>query len=107
VRVSGDGDRDVNCGTYGCPNEAWYALSPSSTKDLDRETDRVDVWAVVCNDTQAQDDEAELAEAAKWAEKNCAQETPGARSGISISVLVLSFVDRGGGHDCDAEHLGE
>jgi hypothetical protein len=98
---------NVDSGSHGGPNESGHSLCPSSTKDLNCETDRVNVWAVVRDDTQAQYDEAELAEAAQGAEKYCAQETSSARCGISIRVLVLAVVECGGSHDSDAKHLGE
>lgn len=63
VGVSGDGDGDVDCGADGGPDEAGHGLGPAA-ENLQGQADGVDVGAVVGDDGEGEDDEAELAEAA-------------------------------------------
>lgn len=107
MRVPWNSDCNVNARTHGCPNKPRHALCPLSTQNLDCQTDRVDVWTVVRDDTQGEDHKAELAEAAKGSEKYSGKKASSSRSSISVCILVLAVVERGSGHNGNSEHLSE
>nr|POE62784.1 hypothetical protein CFP56_03688 [Quercus suber] len=77
VAVAGDGDGDVDGRGDAGPDEAGDALGPAS-QDLHGERDGVDVGAVVGDNGQREDDEAELAEGADVGDENFAEKTAGA-----------------------------
>lgn len=72
--VSGNGDGDVDAGAEEDPDKAGYALG-SLGQDLEGEGDGVDVGAVVCDDGERQDDDAELAKAAEGGDQDGGQQT--------------------------------
>lgn len=65
VAVTWDGDRAVHECTDKGPDESGNTLRLAS-EELERERDGVDVGAVVGDDGESEDDEAELAEFAQW-----------------------------------------
>lgn len=68
VVVSWDGDCDVDAGADEGPDEARDALGPAG-EELEGEGDGVDVGAVVGDNGEGKDDEAEVTEAAQgWLE---------------------------------------
>lgn len=103
VVVARDGDGDVDARADECPDEAWHARRRAG-KDLQRQGDGVDVRAVVSDDGEREDDEAELAEAAEGRDEDLSEET--ADVVVFVGGHVGGVVDRGG-HDGCAEHLGE
>lgn len=107
MRVSRNGDCDVDTGTYSSPDEPRHTLRPLSAQDLDCQTDGVDVGAVVGDNTQSQNDEAEFAKATKRSKKYSAEETSRSGSLVAICVLVVAVVQRSSGHDRYAQHLSE
>lgn len=107
MRVARDCNCNVDSRAHGGPNEPRHALCPAPAQDLDGQADRVDVGAVVGDDAQCENDQAELAEAAEGPEEDGAEKTSSAGGCIAICVLVLAAVEGGGGHDGNAEHLGE
>jgi len=106
VRVSWDGDGDVDTGCDSDPDEARDLLGPSS-ENLEGEGDAVDVWDVVADDGEGEDDEAELAESSEWVEEDGGEKTTGSRCGVSVGVLVDSSVGGSGSVDGCTKELGE
>ena len=102
MRVARDRNRNVDGCAHGGPDEARHALCPAPAQDLDGQTDRVDVGAVVGDDAQGEDDEAELAEAAEGPEEDGAEETSCPGRFVAVHVLVVAVVEGGGGHDGNA-----
>jgi len=107
MRVPWNGNCNVHCSTDGGPHEPGHALGPSSTQNLDRESDRIDIWAVVRNDTQTEYDQAELAKAAKRSKEYGTEEASRARRGVSVGVLVRAIVECGCSHDRNSQHFSE
>lgn len=103
VRISGDGDGDIAACSQECPDETGYTSSPSG-EDLHTERHRVNVRAVVGDDRQCEDDQAELTESAQGGKEDSGEQTTDSR--IVITVRESGVVD-GGGYDGCAEHLGE
>lgn len=67
VRVARDGDGDVYARAQEGPDEPGHALGPAA-QDLEGQSDRVDVRAVVGNNGECEDDDTELAEPAQSGE---------------------------------------
>ena len=95
VAVAGDGDGAVDEGADEGPDEARHGLRPAA-HDLQAEGHAVDVRAVVGDDAERQDHEAELAEAAQRREEDCGEQA--ADAGFVVAVRVRGRV-HGGGHD--------
>ena len=68
--IAGDGNSYVDKCANECPDESRNA-SRCASEELEGERDRVDVWAVVCNDGKGEDDQAETAEGTKRSEDCC------------------------------------
>lgn len=64
MRISWDGDRDIDAGSDKCPEESGNALCVVR-ENLKREGQGVDVGAVVSDDREREDDQAELAKLAQ------------------------------------------
>ena len=107
MRVARNRNRDIDSRAHGGPDEARHALCPAPAQDLDGQADRVDVGAVVGDDAQCENDQAELAEATEGPEEDGAEKTSSARGCVAVCVLVLAAVEGGGGHDGNTQHLGE
>lgn len=107
VRVARDGDGDVDEGGEAGPDEARHGLGAAG-EDLRRQADGVQVRAVVGDDGEGEDDEAEAAEARADAGNQHGREEA-ADPGFIVATLVgvVAVGDGGGCHDGDAEHLGE
>ena len=73
VRVSWNGNGNVDQSANESPDESGNTLSPSS-KDLQGERDGVNVGAVVGNDGQCENDQAELSEFTQRSEEHLAKE---------------------------------
>jgi len=106
MRVSGDGNGDVDTGGNSNPDEAGYARSPAS-QDLHGESNAVDVWNVVSDDGQGQDDLAELSESVEVREQNSCKETTNSRICVSRSVDVVATVYLCGSENGSTKHLGK
>lgn len=105
VAVARDGDGEGHAGGEEGPDEAGHALRPAA-QDLKGEGDRVYVRAVVGDDGEGKDHEAEFAEAAEGLE-DCAEEAAVARRLVPVEVLVVLAIQRRRGVDGDAQELGE
>lgn len=106
VRISGNCNGNVACSGDTGPDETGNALSPAA-KDLDGQTDGVEVGAVVGNDGQSKDDQAEFAETAEVGNKHRAEEATSARLFVSFIVDVVAAVDSSGSHDSNSKELSE
>lgn len=105
VRVSGDGDADVDAGGDEGPDEARDARGFAG-EDLRGQADAVDVGDVVGDDGQGEDDHAELAKGSQ-VDEDGADEAAGAGCVVAGLVAVVAAVDGGRGHDSHGEHLRE
>lgn len=105
VRVAWDSDGDVDAGSDCCPDEA-RDFGGFAGEDLRSETDGVDVWAVVGDDREGEDDHAELAEGAQ-VDEDGADEAAGTCGVVACLIAVVAVVDGCGGHDGYSEELGE
>ena len=105
MAVAWDGDGAVHEGADEGPDEARDGLRPAA-EQLQAEGHAVDVGAIVRDDAEGQDDEAELAEAAQGREEHGGEEP--ADAGLLVAVRVAS-VDGVGNRrrDGQAEHFGE
>ena len=103
MAVSWDSDSAIDKGTDKCPDEARNGLRVVC-HELQTERQAVDIGAVVCNDAEGEDDEAELTEAAERGEKHGCEEA--ADAGLVVAVGVVLVVDCGG-CDGETEHFGE
>ena len=74
--------------------------------ELQGEGQAVNVGAVVGDDAESEDDQAELAEAAKGRKEDRSQEAADPRRLIALGVRGVNSVHGGGGH-CKTEHLSE
>lgn len=106
VSVSRDGDGAVNNGPDEGPHEARYALRDTG-EELEGERDGIDVWAVVGDDRESENDKAELTEPAKRRNDDSCEETSNSRGVIAVYVQVVTVVGGyGSSHGC-TEHLSE
>lgn len=105
VGVAGDGDGEGHARSEEGPDKAGYALRVAA-QDLQGQGDGVDVGAVIGDDGQGQDHQAELAESAERLEDG-GQQTTVTRGLVAGGVLVVTTVQVGGGEDGDTQHLGE
>ena len=105
MAVAGDGDGAVHERADEGPDEAGDGLRPAA-EQLQAERDAVDVGAVVRDDAEGQDDEAELSEAAQGREEHGGEEP--ADAGLLVAVRVAG-VDGVGDcrRDGQTEHFGE
>lgn len=106
VTVPWDGNGDVYSSCNCSPNVSRHTLGVSR-KDLDGQSDGVDVGAVVGNDGQGEDDQAEFTKGSEVIDENGAEETTGLALRIASCVAVVAAVEIGGAHDGDAKHLSE
>lgn len=105
VGVAGDGDGEGDAGGEESPNETGHALRVAA-QDLQGQGDGVDVGAVVGDNGESQNDQAELAETTQRLEDGTDQ-TAVTGFGITKGVLVVSIVEGGCGHHGDAQELSE
>lgn len=106
VAVARDGDGAVDDGADEGPDEAGHPLG-GAREHLQREGHRVDVRAVVGDDGEREDDQAELTESAeRWDEHSC-EEATDAGGVVAIHVGVVAAVGSHGGADSSTEHLCE
>lgn len=106
VVVTGDTDGKGDARGEESPDEPRHALR-SPAQHLQRQADRVDVGAVVGDNGQGQDDEAELAETAERLKHGCDQAAVDGGS-VAFGVLVVNSVAHlRRGHDGDAKELSE
>jgi len=106
MRISWDCDGNISTSSNSDPDETRNLLSPLS-ENLQSQGDRVNVWNVVANDGQSEDDEAEFAKATKWWEKDSSQETTNTSAGVSIHISVITSIDGSGREDGSAQELSE
>ena len=105
MAIAWNGNGAVDEGPDEGPDEARYGLGPAP-QQLQTEGHAVDVGAIVRDDAEGQDDQAELAEAAEgWEEYGCKEP---ADAGLFVP-LGISGVDRVEGSCCNGqtEHFGE
>lgn len=105
VGVTGDGDSEGDAGGEESPDETGHALRVAA-QDLQGQGDGVDVGAVVGDNGQGQDDQAELAETTQRLEDGTDQ-TAVTGLGVASGVLVVSIVEGGCGHHGDTQELSE
>ena len=99
------GNSAVDEGADECPDETRDGLRPA-TEQLQAKGHAVDVWAIVRDDAEGQDDEAELAEAAEGRKQHGGEEP--ADTGLIIAVCVAGVEGvEGRRRDGQAEHFGE
>lgn len=105
MTVAWDGNRAVYKGADERPDEAWHGLRPA-THHLQTESHAVDIGAVVRDDAEGKDDEAELTEAAEGWEKHGCEKS--ADAGLLVAVREAG-VDCVEGRCCNGqtEHFGE
>ena len=105
MAVARDGNGAVHQRADERPNEPRHRLRPT-THQLQTERHAVDVGAIVRDDAEGQNHEAELPEAAEGREQHGREES--ADAGLFVAVGV-AFVDGVEGRGCDgqAEHFGE
>lgn len=106
LAVARDGDGDVDGSGESRPEEARDVSSPP-TQHHESERNRVDVWAVVGDDGQSQDDDTEFAEPTKALEQHGAKQTADASVFISSLVGIVATVQRSSGHDSGTEDFCE
>lgn len=106
MRVARDGNGDVAAGGNTGPDETRNALGPAA-KNLDGQTNRVKVGAVVGDDGKSKEDQAELAKGTEVGDENGTEETTGAGGVVTILVNVVAAIDRSSGHDCNTQKLSE
>lgn len=105
VRIAGDGNGERDTRGEESPDETRNTLGPA-TEHLEGQGDGVDVGAVVGDDGEGEDDQAELAESTEGLEDGIDQAT--VTGGFPTShVLVVSAIDFDGGDDGDTEEFGE
>ena len=105
MAVAWDGDGAVHERADERPDEARDGLRPA-TEQLQAEGHAVDVGAIVRDDAEGQDDEAELAEAAEGWEEHGGEEPADAGLLVAVCVAGVSGVgDRR--RDGQTEHFGE
>ena len=97
MAVPRDGNRAVHKRADECPDEAGHSLCPTG-HDLQTEGQTVDIGAIVGDDAESEDDEAELAEAAERGEEDCGEETADAGLFVALGVAGVDGVEGGG---CD------
>ena len=98
MAVAGNSNSAVDQGADECPDETRHGLRPA-TQQLQAEGQAVDVGAIVRDNAESQDDEAELAEAAEGWEKHCCEES--ANAGLIVAICVAG-VDRVEGRRCNS-----
>ncbi len=105
MAVPRNGNRAIDNRPHKGPDETRDRLRPLR-HELQAEGQAIDVRAVVGDDAEGEDDEAEFAEGAEGGEEHGGEEA--ADSGIFVAVCVggVDWVERGG-RDCQAEHFGE
>ena len=103
--VARDGNGAVDEGADKSPDEARDELRPLA-HDLQAEGDAVDVRAVVGDDAEREDDEAELAEAAERREQDRGEQAADAAFRVPVRVRRVDRV-HGRGGDREPEHLRE
>ena len=74
MTVSWDSDSNVDASTDESPDETWNTLGFAGKK-LEGEGDGVNVWAVVGDNGESKDDEAEFAECAQAWDHDCGKKT--------------------------------
>lgn len=92
------------------PDVPWHGLRPPS-KNLQTQTHAVDVGAVVGDDAEGENDEAELTKASQGREKNGRQQPADTASFVALSVAIRRLerlgIERHCGSDGQTEHLCE
>ena len=106
MRVTRDGNGNVDTSANKGPDETRNVLSPVR-KDLHSEGHGVDVRAVIRNDREGKNDQAELAKGAKVRDKNRRQKATGAGGRVTSLIDVVATVEISSSHDGHAQHLGE
>ena len=103
MAVAWDSDSAVDKGADERPDESWNGLRVVC-HELQTECQAVDIGAVVCNDTERENDEAELTEAAERGKEHSCEKATDAGLVIAICVVLVVYC---GGCDGETEHLGE
>ena len=105
VAVAWDSDRAVNDRADEGPDETGNALG-DARKELQGQRDGVDIRAVVGNDGEGEDDEAELSKAAKGWDEHSSEEATDA-GGLIAGVVGVGLVQRDGRCNSGTQHLSE
>lgn len=106
LSVAWDGDGAVDEGPDECPHETGNALGFLG-EELEGEAHGVDVRAVVGDDGEGEDDQAEFAEVAQGRDDDCGEETSDVRRLVAFHVDVVAVVCSHGCGYCRAQHLSE
>ena len=103
MAVAWDSNSAVDEGTDESPDESRNGLRVVC-HELQTESQAIDIGAIVCDDAESENDEAELTEAAERGEEHGCEEA--ADAGLVVAVGVVLVVDCGG-CDGETEHFGE
>ena len=95
MAVAWDSDGAVDEGADEGPDESWNGLRVVRHK-LQTECQAVDIGAVVCNDAERENDEAELTEASERGEEHSCEKATDARLVVAVCVVLIVY---GGGCD--------
>ena len=106
MAVSRNRNGDVHARPHKRPDKAWDGLCPPS-QNLHRESNGIDVRAIVGNDTERQDYQAKLAKLSKRREQDRGEQTTDCGLVVAFLVNIVTAVDIRRGHDGNAEHLTE
>lgn len=106
VPVARNGNSAVNESSDESPDEARNSLRDLG-EELEGERDRVDVGAVVCNNGESEDNEAELTELSQRWYNDCREKTADSRCVVAVNVDVFTVVGSHGCSDCSTQHLRE
>ena len=99
MAVAWDGNGAVDNRADESPDETGNGLGPRS-HELQAECQAVDVWAIVGDDTESEDDKAEFAKGAERWEKYCGEKATNSSILISVFVGHVDGVERCG---CDGQ----
>jgi len=106
VRVPRNSNGDISTSTDESPDEAWDNGGPSA-KNLHGEGHAVDVWNIVSDDGEGEDNQAELSESTKVRNEDGSKETTNTSLAVTIGVDVIAIIDGGGRHDNSTEDFAE
>jgi len=103
VRIARDGNGAIDDAADQGPQKSRHFLS-IVRQDLERKGQRVNVRAVVADNAEGQNDQAEFAKSTQGWEQHLGQQTA---HGVFLIGRGISRVVDGGGGDGETQHLGE
>lgn len=106
MRIAWNRNRNVHSRGNAGPDETRDTLGPAS-EHLHGQTDTVDVGAVVGNDAERKNDQAEFAKATKRREEHSAEQAASSGLLVAVHVPVVTTVDGRCGHNSHTEDLSE